>query len=71
VKVSVWYLTNSYATLSLRSAISAEIVEAFNAADGVTIAYPTYALNAERSALDAPPILLDAAQPDPFARPAR
>ncbi|MDR2152176.1 MAG: mechanosensitive ion channel [Helicobacteraceae bacterium] len=57
VKVSVWYLTNSYATLSLRSVISAEIIEAFNAADGVTIAYPTYALG--RDSIAFPPPLLD------------
>lgn len=44
VKVSIWYLTNSYATLALRSIISAEVIEAFNAADDITIAYPTYVL---------------------------
>lgn len=42
VKVSIWYLTNSYATLALRSIISAEVIEAFNGADDITIAYPTY-----------------------------
>ncbi|MDR1452294.1 MAG: mechanosensitive ion channel [Helicobacteraceae bacterium] len=63
VKVSVWYLTNSYSTLSLRSAISAEIVEAFNAADGIVIAYPTYALGGDKSAAGAAPIaLIDGSQ---------
>lgn len=41
VKVSSWYLTNAYATLTLRSTISAEIVDAFNAEYDITIAYPT------------------------------
>lgn len=41
VKVSGWYLTNAYATLTLRSTISADIVDAFNAEHDITIAYPT------------------------------
>ena len=41
VKVSAWYLTNAYATLTLRSTISADIVDAFNAEFDITIAYPT------------------------------
>jgi small-conductance mechanosensitive channel len=41
LKVSAWYLTNAYATLTLRSTISADIVDAFNAEDDITIAYPT------------------------------
>lgn len=41
IKVSAWYLTNAYATLTLRSTISADIVDAFNAEYDITIAYPT------------------------------
>ena len=41
IKVSGWYLTNSYATLTLRSSISGDIVDAFNAEPDITIAYPT------------------------------
>lgn len=41
IKVSSWYLTNSYATLTLRSTISADIIDAFNAEYDITIAYPT------------------------------
>lgn len=41
MKISSWYLTNSYATLTLRSTISSEIVDAFNNADDITIAYPS------------------------------
>ncbi|MDQ1299307.1 MAG: hypothetical protein QG558_1846 [Campylobacterota bacterium] len=41
LKISAWYLTNAYATLTLRSTISADIVDAFNAEHDITIAYPT------------------------------
>lgn len=41
IKISSWYLTNAYATLTLRSTISAEIVDAFLKEDDITIAYPT------------------------------
>ena len=43
--IEAWYLTNAYATLTLRSVISTEIVDAFNAQDDITIAYPTQKLN--------------------------
>jgi len=43
--IEAWYLTNAYGTLTLRSVISAEIVDAFNAEDDITIAYPTQKLN--------------------------
>ncbi len=45
VSIDSWYLTNAYATLTLRSVISVEIVEAFNAEDDITIAYPTQKLH--------------------------
>ena len=45
LNVSVWYLTNAYATLTLRSTISTDIIDAFNAEDDITIAYPTQQLN--------------------------
>ncbi len=41
IRVSVWYMTNSYATLTLRSTISAEIIEAYMREDDIKIAYPT------------------------------
>lgn len=41
MKISTWYLTNSFATLTLRSMISTEIIEAYMAADDIEIAYPT------------------------------
>jgi len=43
--ISTWYLTNAYATLTLRSTISSDIIDAFNAEDDITIAYPTQQLN--------------------------
>ncbi len=45
VCISAWYLTNAYATLTLRSTISVEIIEAFNEADDIEIAYPTQTLH--------------------------
>jgi len=45
VCISAWYLTNAYATLTLRSTISVDIIEAFNAADDIQIAYPTQTLH--------------------------
>ena len=41
MKISTWYLTNSYATLTLRSRISAEIIEAYMEEPDIQIAYPT------------------------------
>ncbi len=55
LKISVWYLTNAYATLTLRSVISTEIVDAFLAEDDITIAYPTQMLHLEKSARITPP----------------
>jgi len=45
VNISSWYLTNAYATLTLRSTITVEIIEAFNAAEDIEIAYPTQTLH--------------------------
>ena len=41
MKISVWYLTNAYATLTLRSTISHEIIERIQAEKKVFLAYPT------------------------------
>jgi small-conductance mechanosensitive channel len=48
ISIDAWYLTNAYATLTLRSAISLEIIDAFNKEDDITIAYPTQRLHIER-----------------------
>lgn len=47
VVIDAWYLTNAYATLTLRSVISTEIVEAYNNEEDITIAYPTQKLHIE------------------------
>lgn len=49
VNISSWYLTNAYATLTLRSVISTEIVDAFNKEDDISIAYPTQSLHLQNS----------------------
>jgi small-conductance mechanosensitive channel len=48
IKVSAWYLTNAYATLTLRSSISADIIDAFNNEPDIVIAYPTQTLYTAR-----------------------
>ncbi|TLD90413.1 mechanosensitive ion channel [Helicobacter sp. MIT 03-1614] len=41
LRISLWYQTNAYATLSLRSTISGEIIERILQEDDIHIAYPT------------------------------
>ena len=45
IDIEAWYLTNAYGTLTLRSTISTEIIDAFKAEDDIIIAYPTQKLN--------------------------
>jgi len=44
IDIEAWYLTNAYGTLTLRSVISTEIIDAFHKEDDITIAYPTQQL---------------------------
>jgi len=44
VKISAWYLTNSYATLTLRSTISVEIITRIQAETNIKLAYPTQSI---------------------------
>jgi len=65
VCISAWYLTNAYATLTLRSTISVEIIEAFNEADDIQIAYPTQMLHlnqARKQPGELPPVDGDSSQ---------
>ncbi|NPA04039.1 MAG: mechanosensitive ion channel, partial [Epsilonproteobacteria bacterium] len=39
-RVSLWYMTNAYATLTLRSTISAEIIDRYIAEPDIKITYP-------------------------------
>ena len=55
IKVSCWYMTNSYATLTLRSNIYANIIDAINAADDIQIAFPTQVVNIKKDKGIVPP----------------
>lgn len=48
VCISCWYMTNSYAALTLRSNISANIIDELNAEDDIKIAYDTQIINIKR-----------------------
>jgi small-conductance mechanosensitive channel len=54
ISIDSWYLTNAYATLTLRSVISLEIVDAFNAEEDIHIAYPTQKLHIQEVAKEPP-----------------
>ncbi len=55
VVIDAWYLTNAYATLTLRSVISVDIVEAYNKEDDITIAYPTQKVHLQKEEPKTPP----------------
>ncbi|NOQ32214.1 MAG: mechanosensitive ion channel [Helicobacteraceae bacterium] len=59
MRISSWYLTNAYATLTLRSTISADIVDAFNDADDIMIAYPTQRIHLQNEKPRTPPSELE------------
>ena len=44
MKISAWYLTNSFATLTLRSTISAEIIKRIQEEDRINLAFPTQSI---------------------------
>ena len=48
VKISVWYHTNSFATLTLRSTISSEILSLIEEHDDIFIAYPTQSVYVDK-----------------------
>jgi small-conductance mechanosensitive channel len=50
VNISAWYLTNAYATLTLRSTISMEILSKLKEADDIFLAYPSQSLYMDKSA---------------------
>ena len=54
MKISCWYMTNSYATLTLRSNIYSNILDAINAEDDIKIAYPTQVVNVKRDQMIPP-----------------
>jgi len=48
IRVSVWYLTNAFATLTLRSTISSEILERLRSEKEIALAYPTQSVYMQR-----------------------
>lgn len=56
IRISAWYLTNAYATLTLRSTISMEIIDSFGKEDDITIAYPTQRLRLQNEPLPQPTV---------------
>ncbi len=49
IRISVWYLTNAYATLTLRSTISAEILDQIKEEEDIVIAYPSQHIYLDRA----------------------
>ena len=48
IKVSAWYHTNAYATLTLRSTISMEIIERLQKEDDISLAFPTQSIYVDK-----------------------
>jgi small-conductance mechanosensitive channel len=55
IRISIWYLTNAYATLTLRSVISTDIIDAIHHEEDITIAYPTQKLYLSKNERKEPP----------------
>ena len=55
MKISIWYLTNSFATLTLRSTISTEIISRIQAEESIELAFPTQSLYMDK-AVPKPPM---------------
>jgi len=53
IKISSWYMTNSYATLKLRSIISMEIMDMIKADDSISMAYPSQSIYRDKNAREA------------------
>jgi len=59
MKISAWYLTNSYATLTLRSTISAEIIKRIHEEDSINLAFPTQSIYIDKDVRKPVPNLED------------
>jgi len=62
VKISVWYHTNAYATLTLRSTISMEILDRIHQEKDISLAFPTQSIYVDkdvRKPMDEAPTLFD------------
>ncbi len=49
MKISVWYLTNSFATMTLRSTISVEIISRIQVEEGIELAFPTQSIYMDKN----------------------
>jgi len=49
LKISAWYLTNSYATMTLRSTISIEIISRIQAEEKIQLAFPTQSIYVDKN----------------------
>ena len=49
IKISAWYHTNSYATLTLRSTISMEIIERLQKEEDINLAFPSQSIYVDKS----------------------
>jgi small-conductance mechanosensitive channel len=61
VKISVWYLTNAYATLTLRSTISGDIIQRIQEEREVSLAFPTQSVYLDKD-VRKPPFSVDDVQ---------
>jgi small-conductance mechanosensitive channel len=50
IRISAWYLTNAYATLTLRSTISMEIFNRIREDDSISMAFPSQSIYINQSA---------------------
>jgi small-conductance mechanosensitive channel len=55
IKISAWYHTNSYATLTLRSTISMEIIERLQKEDDISLAFPTQSIYVDKDVSSSQP----------------
>jgi small-conductance mechanosensitive channel len=63
LKISAWYLTNSYATMTLRSTISIEIIARIQEEEKIQLAFPTQSIYVDKN-VPSPAMGLDAIDPD-------
>ena len=49
LKISAWYLTNSYATMTLRSTISIEIISRIQEEEKIQLAFPTQSIYVDKN----------------------
>jgi len=49
IKISAWYHTNAYATLTLRSTISMEIIERLQKEEDISLAFPTQSVYIDKN----------------------